>query len=212
VWLLLVVVISSSGKPGMGEDCREVDPVLGSDPQAGLHQVPALGAHRPAEGELGAADLVVLFEGDVAADHVEEQDAEGPDGEGGGTVAVAADPLRRCVHSGTCKIKIKIILIIKLPVGIYKINYQESHVTDSLLKKKKIKLRNQCKKNQIWMKKQKNTEETFELGYRYSAHSSKLISLVFLLLVFKLHITVPYFCSYDNTCRHSRYCLPSKSV
>ena len=34
----------------------------------------------PGESDVVLHDLVVFFEGDVALDHVEEEDAEGPDG------------------------------------------------------------------------------------------------------------------------------------
>ena len=34
--------------------------------------------------------------------HVVEEDAEGPDGEGSGAVAVAADPFGWGIHAGTC--------------------------------------------------------------------------------------------------------------
>ena len=100
--MMVVMLMLLASQPGMGENGREVDAILRPHPEAGLHQIAALRAHRTTKVELSAADLVVLLEGDVAADHVEEKDAEGPDGEGGGAVAVAADPLGRCVHSRPC--------------------------------------------------------------------------------------------------------------
>lgn len=55
-------------------------------------------------GEAGHSphNLLVALEGDVAADHGEEQDAQRPDGEGDGLVGVRQDPLRWAVHPGTC--------------------------------------------------------------------------------------------------------------
>ena len=51
----------------------------------------------------GFLDLSIVFEGDVSADHVVEEDTEGPDGEAVGTVATVLDPLRRRVHAGSWK-------------------------------------------------------------------------------------------------------------
>ena len=52
------------------------------------------------EAQLGFADLLVRLEGDVATDHVKEQDAEGPDGGALPVIATLADPLRGRVHTG----------------------------------------------------------------------------------------------------------------
>jgi hypothetical protein len=52
-----------------------------------------------AELNLSRADLLVLLEGDVAADHVVEEDAKRPDGGGVAVVAVATDPLWRRINS-----------------------------------------------------------------------------------------------------------------
>ena len=45
---------------------------------------------------------MVVFEWDVATDHVEEEDAEGPDGGGFALVPVAANPLWGTVHTSSC--------------------------------------------------------------------------------------------------------------
>lgn len=55
----------------------------------------------PGEGGRGLDDVLVVLEGDVAADQVEEQDAERPDAERDGVVGPGLDPLRRTVHSCT---------------------------------------------------------------------------------------------------------------
>ena len=44
-------------------------------------------------------DLLVMLEGNVATDHVEEQYSEGPDGSWPAVIAVETDPLRRAVHT-----------------------------------------------------------------------------------------------------------------
>ena len=51
--------------------------------------------------DLGRADLLVLLEGDVAADHVVEEDAQRPHGGGWAVVPIEADPLWRGVNPRT---------------------------------------------------------------------------------------------------------------
>ena len=51
--------------------------------------------------EISDADLLVGLEGDVAAHHVKEEDAQGPDGGQLSVVTVLADPLRGGVHSSS---------------------------------------------------------------------------------------------------------------
>ena len=70
-------------------------------PKALPHQVLTLRGDPVAKAEIGDADLLVRLEGDVAADHVEEEDAEGPDGGELAVVTVLTDPLRRSVHSSS---------------------------------------------------------------------------------------------------------------
>ena len=96
----VVGAVLAASEPGMLEDVTQADAVLGPYPQAGQDQVLALGGDGPTELDVGRTDLFVLLEGNVALDHVEEEDAEGPDGERVGPVPVAADPLRRRVHTG----------------------------------------------------------------------------------------------------------------
>lgn len=55
----------------------------------------------PGESGRGLDDLLVMLEGDVSADQVEEQDAEGPDAERDGVVGPGLDPLRRTIDSCT---------------------------------------------------------------------------------------------------------------
>lgn len=47
-------------------------------------------------------DLLVVLERDVAADHVVEQDSEGPDGGRDCLVLTPTDPLRRTVDARSC--------------------------------------------------------------------------------------------------------------
>ena len=54
-----------------------------------------------AEAETGSFDLSVGLEGDVAANHVEQQDAQAPDGEAVGSVSSELDPLGGSVNSGS---------------------------------------------------------------------------------------------------------------
>ena len=54
-----------------------------------------------AEADLAGADGRVGLVGNVAAEHVVEEDAEGPDGHRAGVVAAAPDPLRRRVDTGS---------------------------------------------------------------------------------------------------------------
>ena len=92
----------------MGEHSVQADPVLRPNPETRPDQVLALRGHRPPEAQLRVADLLVLLEGDVAADHVVEEDAQGPDGQRVAVVAAAANPFRRRVHSGACNKNIEI--------------------------------------------------------------------------------------------------------
>ena len=85
----------------MAEDGGKGSPVGRIHPKALAHQVLALRRDPVAKSEIGDADLLVRLEGDVAADHVEEEDAEGPDGGELAVVTVLADPLRRSVHSSS---------------------------------------------------------------------------------------------------------------
>ena len=92
----------------MAKDGLELHSLGGLDSEAGPHQIPALLRHVLPEADLGVADVLVLLEGDVAADHVEEEDAQGPDGQRVAVVAAAANPFWRRVHSGACNKNIEI--------------------------------------------------------------------------------------------------------
>ena len=68
------------------------------------------------EAQLGAADLLVRLEGDVATHHVEEQDAEGPDGGALPVIATLADPLRWGVNAGPWRVSAVILTVIFINV------------------------------------------------------------------------------------------------
>ena len=68
--------------------------------EAGADEVLALLGHSVSEAQLGVADVLVPLEGDVAADHVKEEDAQGPDSSRLPLVASLANPLRWRVDSG----------------------------------------------------------------------------------------------------------------
>lgn len=53
--------------------------------------------HPPGETGAGSVNLHVVLKGNVAADHVKEQNPQRPDGEGDGLVALRCDPLRGAV-------------------------------------------------------------------------------------------------------------------
>ena len=93
-------------EPGVGDDGGEGGPGLGVHPEALSDQVLALGRHSVAEPHIGHTDLLVRLEGDVATDHVEEQDAEGPDSGQLTVVSVVSDPLRWGVHPGPVKVSV----------------------------------------------------------------------------------------------------------
>ena len=93
--------LEGHGHPGVEEELLDEDAVARPYPQAPLDEVLALEGQAGAELDLGRADLLVLLEGDVAADHVVEEDAQRPHGGGVPVVAAAADPLGRGVHAGS---------------------------------------------------------------------------------------------------------------
>ena len=75
------------------------------------------------EVELGVADLLIPLEWDVAADHVIEEDAQGPHGHGLVVIATLPDPLWRGVHPGAVKVGV-VLLLDKSPAP--KVNESES--------------------------------------------------------------------------------------
>ncbi len=56
------------------------------------------------EVENGADNLLILFEGDITAYHVVQQNAHWPDSSGHAHVSPVVDPFRRRVNSSSCKI------------------------------------------------------------------------------------------------------------
>jgi hypothetical protein len=85
----------------MLEDLLNRDPVRRSQPEASPYEILALVSESRSELEVGVADLLVLLEGDVPADHVVEEDAQAPDGSGNAVVAAIANPLWWSVNSGS---------------------------------------------------------------------------------------------------------------
>ena len=71
--------------------------------EAGADEVLALLGHSVSEAQLGVADVLVPLEGDVAADHVVQEDAEAPHGQGVAVIPATPDPLGRGVHPSTCR-------------------------------------------------------------------------------------------------------------
>ena len=96
--------------PGVGEDPVQGYSGAGLYPQAPLDEVAALSRQTDAEVNLRRADLLVLLEGDVAADHVVEEDAQRPHGGRRAVVSVETDPLWRGIYSRTWKKDMKYLL------------------------------------------------------------------------------------------------------
>ena len=86
------------GQGGQAGPCGRVHSEALSD------QVLTLGRHPVTEPQLRAADLLVALEGDVAADHVVQEDAQGPHGGQLPVVSVVSDPLGRRIHPGPVKV------------------------------------------------------------------------------------------------------------
>ena len=86
----------------MREDVLESDPGAGGEVEAAADEVLRLGGHVGREGDPGLADLPLRLEGDVAAEHVVQQDAEGPHGRRVAAVPAQPDPLGRGVDQGAC--------------------------------------------------------------------------------------------------------------
>ena len=66
----------------------------------------AVGRDVISERDLGIADLLILLEGDVPADHVVEEDTQGPDGGLRPQVPGAPDPLWWGVDPGAFKLRV----------------------------------------------------------------------------------------------------------
>ena len=86
----------------MREDGIQSYSLFGQNCEASLHQVHGgVGeAQVPVPGELASAGVPVAGEGDVTAEHVVEEDAQGPDGQPVPSVAPLLDPLGRGVDPG----------------------------------------------------------------------------------------------------------------
>ena len=85
----------------MLQDVLDGDPVGRSKSEAPSDQVLALVSESGSELEVCVADLLILLEGDVAADHVVKEDAQAPDGGRDSVIAAVADPLWRSINSGS---------------------------------------------------------------------------------------------------------------
>ena len=94
-------VVSGVSQPAVSQDVGERDSVRLLHTQTSCDQVPAGSRDLSAELQLTTADLLVLLERDVTADHVEKEDAQAPHGGTVSMVLVERDPLRRGVDSGT---------------------------------------------------------------------------------------------------------------
>ena len=84
----------------MAEQGVEGNAVPWSESQAGEDERPAGGGDVGREGGVGAADVLVGLEGDVATDHVVEEDSQGPHGRLFAQVAAEPHPLGRRVDPG----------------------------------------------------------------------------------------------------------------
>ena len=88
-------------QPGVLSQLSHADPVARRDVEAGPDQVLHFVGQVKGfpEIEVRLLDLRVCLKGDVAADHVVEEDAQAPDGQAVGSVSSELDPLGRSVNS-----------------------------------------------------------------------------------------------------------------
>ena len=100
-----LLVPSGSGRcqPGMVEQARQVKPILRSDAKAASDQLLTFRRDVATKVDLGVADLLIFLEGDVALDHVVEEDAKRPDCERVALVSRASNPFWGGVYSGACR-------------------------------------------------------------------------------------------------------------
>ena len=89
------------GHPGVLQDLLEADPGVLVDGETGLDEVNAGGGQFSAVDKVRFADVIVPLEGDVPTDHIVEEDAQTPDGQGVALVSLELDPLRRRINSGS---------------------------------------------------------------------------------------------------------------
>ncbi len=92
----------SHPEPGVAKEGLKAGALLADDLEALPNQVLAFGAESGAEADVRATDLLVGLEGDVAAHHVKEEDAEAPDGGLFAIIPRQSNPFRRSVNSRTC--------------------------------------------------------------------------------------------------------------
>ena len=90
--------------PGVVDEGVEGNAVPWSESQAGEDEGPAGGGDVGREGGVGAADVLVRLEGDVATDHVVEEDSQGPHGRLFAQVAAEPHPLGRRVDPGALEL------------------------------------------------------------------------------------------------------------
>ena len=86
-------------EPGMLQNSLQRGAFIGSVRQALADEISHAFRRLPAPLQLSLENLVILFEGNIAADHVEEQDAQGPNGGADALVAMILDPLGRTVNA-----------------------------------------------------------------------------------------------------------------
>ena len=93
------------GQPGVREYVLEPDPGAWREVEAAPDQVLGLGGDPGGgrEGHPRLADLPLGLEGDVAAEHVVQQDAERPHRRRVPAVPAEPDPLGRGVDQGACR-------------------------------------------------------------------------------------------------------------
>ena len=85
----------------MLEDLFDRDSVGRPQPQTSSDEVLALVGQPGAELKVSVADLLVLLEGDVAADHVVEKDAQAPNSGRDSVVSAIANPFWWSINSGS---------------------------------------------------------------------------------------------------------------
>lgn len=96
-------VLGAGTHPGVVQDLLQGGPVRRPHAQTPLDQLLALRGDLAPEEESRSENLVVVFEGDVAAHHVVQEHAQRPDRRRSTVVPVEADPLGRTVHPGSCR-------------------------------------------------------------------------------------------------------------
>ena len=89
--------------PGVGGQAGQLQPVPGTDSQAGLHQALAGDRHPGGEVEPAAADGLVTLEWNITADHVVQEDAQAPHCQLVSVVTFLDNPLRGRVDMSSWK-------------------------------------------------------------------------------------------------------------